>query len=210
MAQLILVRHGISEWNKKGWWTGWKDPDLAKEGYEEAKKAGQKLRDIGIDKAYTADLKRTIQTLEEIKKVLKIQDIPTVVDWHLRERNYGDLAGKNKWDLKKQYGEEQFMKWRRGWDEPIPNGETLKDVYERLIPYYKKIIVPDLLSGKNVIISASGNSLRALVKYIENISENDISKLEIGLGEVYVYKIDKEGKVVSKDIRAVNPKRGKI
>ena len=210
MAQLILVRHGISEWNKKGWWTGWKDPDLAKEGYEEAKKAGQKLRDIGIDKAYTADLKRTIQTLEEIKKVLRIQDIPTVVDWHLRERNYGDLAGKNKWDLKKQYGEEQFMKWRRGWDEPIPNGETLKDVYERLIPYYKKIIVPDLLSGKNVIISASGNSLRALVKYIENISENDISKLEIGLGEVYVYKIDKEGKVVSKDIRAVNPKRGKI
>ena len=141
---------------------------------------------------------------------MKIQDIPTVVDWHLRERNYGDLAGKNKWDLKKQYGEEQFMKWRRGWDEPIPNGETLKDVYERLIPYYKKIIVPDLLSGKNVIISASGNSLRALVKYIENISENDISKLEIGLGEVYVYKIDKEGKVVSKDIRAVNPKRGKI
>ena len=210
MAQLILVRHGISEWNKKGWWTGWKDPDLAKEGYEEAKKAGQKLRDIGIDKAYTADLKRTIQTLEEIKKVLKIQDIPTVVDWHLRERNYGDLAGKNKWDLKKQYGEEQFMKWRRGWDEPIPNGEALKDVYKRLIPYYKKIIVPDLLSGKNVIISASGNSLRALVKYIENISENDISKLEIGLGEVYVYKIDKEGKVVSKDIRAVNPKRGKI
>ena len=210
MSYLILVRHGISEWNKKGWWTGWKDPDLAKEGYEEAKKAGQKLRDIGIDKAYTADLKRTIQTLEEIKKVLKIQDIPTVVDWHLRERNYGDLAGKNKWDLKKQYGEEQFMKWRRGWDEPIPNGETLKDVYERLIPYYKKIIVPDLLSGKNVIISASGNSLRALVKYIEDISENDISKLEIGLGEVYVYKIDKEGKVVSKDIRAVNPKRGKI
>ena len=210
MAQLILVRHGISEWNKKGWWTGWKDPDLAKEGYEEAKKAGQKLRDIGIDKAYTADLKRTIQTLEEIKKVLKIQDIPTVVDWHLRERNYGDLAGKNKWDLKKQYGEEQFMKWRRGWDEPIPNGETLKDVYKRLIPYYKKIIVPDLLSGKNVIISASGNSLRALVKYIENISENDISKLEIGLGEVYVYKIDEEGKVVSKNIRAVNPKRGKI
>ena len=210
MSYLILVRHGISEWNKKGWWTGWKDPDLAKEGYEEAKKAGQKLRDIGIDKAYTADLKRTIQTLEEIKKVLKIQDIPTVVDWHLRERNYGDLAGKNKWDLKKQYGEEQFMKWRRGWNEPIPNGETLKDVYERLIPYYKKIIVPDLLSGKNVIISASGNSLRALVKYIENISENDISKLEIGLGEVYVYKIDKERKVVSKDIRAVNPKRGKI
>ena len=210
MSHLILVRHGISEWNKKGWWTGWKDPDLAKEGYEEARNAAEKIKDISINKAYTADLKRTIQTLEEIKKVLKIQDIPTVVDWHLRERNYGDLAGKNKWDLKKQYGEEQFMKWRRGWDEPIPNGETLKDVYERLIPYYKKIIVPDLLSGKNVIISASGNSLRALVKYIENISENDISKLEIGLGEVYVYKIDKEGKVVSKDIRAVNPKRGKI
>ncbi len=210
MAQLILVRHGISEWNKKGWWTGWKDPDLAEEGYEEARKAGKKLKDFKIDKAYTADLKRTIQTLDEIKKELKKKNIPTVVDWHLRERNYGDLAGKNKWDVKKQYGDEQFMKWRRGWDEPIPNGETLKDVYNRVYPYYKSTILKDLMSGKNIIISASGNSLRALVKYIENISERDIPKLEIGTGEVYVYEIDKTGKMKSKKILATNPKKGKI
>lgn len=210
MAYLILVRHGISEWNKKGWWTGWKDPDLATEGYEEAKKAGKKIKDMKIDKAYTADLKRTIQTLDEIKKELKIQDIPTVVDWRLRERNYGDLAGKNKWDVKKQYGEEQFMKWRRGWDEPIPNGETLKDVYNRVYPYYKSTILKDLMSGKNIIISASGNSLRALVKFIENVSESDIPKLEIGTGEVYVYEIDEKGKMKSKEIRAINLNKLKV
>ena len=210
MAYLILVRHGISEWNKKGWWTGWKDPDLAKEGYEEARNAAEKIKDISIDKAYTADLKRTIQTLDEIKKVLKIKDIPTVIDWHLRERNYGDLAGKNKWEMKVKYGEEQFIKWRRGWDEPIPNGETLKDVYNRAYPYYKNTILKDLMSGKNVIISASGNSLRALVKYIENVPESEIPKLEIGTGEVYVYEIDQKGKMKSKEIRAINVNKMKI
>ncbi|OGK13326.1 hypothetical protein A2861_02815 [Candidatus Roizmanbacteria bacterium RIFCSPHIGHO2_01_FULL_38_15] len=210
MSKLILVRHGISTWNKKGWWTGWKDPELASEGYEEARNAAQEIKDVKIDKAYTADLKRTIQTLDEIKKELKIKDIPTIVDWHLRERNYGDLAGKNKWEVKKQYGEKQFMKWRRGWDEPIPNGETLKDVYERLIPYYLNTILSDLNANKNVIISTSGNSLRALVKYIENVPNEQIAKLAIGTGEVYVYETDKNGKMKSKEIRAINPKKGKV
>lgn len=209
MAKLILVRHGLSDWNKKGLWTGWKDPDLAQEGREEAQRAGTKINDIKLDKAYTADLKRTIQTLDEIKKVIKQEDLPTIIDWHLRERNYGDLAGKNKWEVKEQYGEEQFNKWRRGWDEPIPNGETLKDVYNRIVPYYKDTLLPELNGGKNIIITASGNSLRALVKFLENVPESEIASLEIGTGEVYVYTIE-NGKVTNKEIRAVNEKKGKI
>lgn len=210
MAYLILVRHGLSEWNKKGLWTGWKDPDLSQEGREEAKQAGLKIKDLQIDKAYTADLKRTIQTLDEIKKVLENENVPTVVDWHMRERNYGDLAGKNKWEVKEKYGDEQFQKWRRGWDEPIPNGETLKDVYNRVVPYYQESILPELKEGKNIIITASGNSLRALVKLLENVHESEISSLEIGTGEVYVYTINEQGEVTNKEIRATNPKKGNV
>ena len=189
MSHLILVRHGISEWNKLGLWTGWKDPELAPEGYEEARKAGKSIKDITIDIAYTADLKRTISTLETIRKEIGKTELETVINMALRERNYGDLAGKNKWEVKEKYGDEQFMKWRRGWDEPIPNGESLKDVYKRVIPYYKSVIIPKLNSDQNVLIVGSGNSLRALVKYLENIPDDEIAKLEIGLGEVYVYQI---------------------
>ncbi|GIW63907.1 MAG: 2,3-bisphosphoglycerate-dependent phosphoglycerate mutase [Patescibacteria group bacterium] len=209
MAYLVLVRHGISEWNKKGLWTGWKDPELAEEGYLEAQRAGEQIKDIRIHKAYTADLKRTIATLEEIKKTIGRSDLETVIDWRLRERNYGDLAGKNKWEVKKQYGEKQFMAWRRGWDEPIPNGETLKDVYNRVVPFYEQKILPELNQGLNILIVASGNSLRALVKYLEQIPDDEISKLEIGTGEVYVYRIE-NNKVVNKEIRAVNKLKGKI
>ncbi len=209
MAYLVLVRHGISEWNKKGLWTGWKDPELAEEGYLEAQRAGEQIKDIRIHKAYTADLKRTIATLEEIKKTIGRSDLETVIDWRLRERNYGDLAGKNKWEVKKQYGEKQFMAWRRGWDEPIPNGETLKDVYNRVVPFYEQKILPELNQGLNILIVASGNSLRALVKYLEQIPDDEISKLEIGTGEVYVYRIQ-NNKVVNKEIRAVNKLKGKI
>ena len=209
MSHLILVRHGISEWNKLGLWTGWKDPELAPEGFEEAKRAGKSINDIKIDIAFTADLKRTIFTLETIKKVIGNIELETIVDKALRERNYGDLAGKNKWKLKEEYGEEQFMKWRRGWDEPIPNGESLKDVYGRVIPYYIKEILPKLNTGQNVLVVASGNSLRALAKYLENLSDDDISKLEIGTGEAYVYKFESK-KIVSKDIRSTNSKKGKV
>lgn len=209
MAYLVLIRHGISEWNKLGLWTGWKDPELSPEGFEEAKKAAISIRDIPLDKAYTADLKRTEATTDTIKKELGKEDLPTVVTPAVRERNYGDLAGKNKWKVKEEYGDEQFTRWRRGWDEPIPNGESLKDVYDRMIPYYQEIIEPELHAGKNILISASGNSLRALVKYLENISDEDIASLEIGTGEVYVYTLDKNG-IQSKEIRSSNPKKGKV
>jgi 2,3-bisphosphoglycerate-dependent phosphoglycerate mutase len=209
MAYLVLVRHGQSEWNAQGLWTGWRDVPLSPEGIAEARRAGELLRDIPFDIAYTSALTRAQQTLEEIKRVLGREDLPTVTDPALNERDYGDLTGKNKWKILEEYGEEQFLKWRRSWDYPVPGGETLKDVYARVVPYYQREILPQLREGRNVLIAAHGNSLRALVKYLENIPDDEISKLEIGTGEVYVYQVDPEGRIVSKEIRAVNPNRGR-
>ncbi len=209
MAYLVLVRHGQSEWNAQGLWTGWRDVPLSPEGIAEARRAGELLRDIPFDIAYTSALTRAQQTLEEIKRVLGREDLPTVADPALNERDYGDLTGKNKWKILEEYGEEQFLKWRRSWDYPVPGGETLKDVYARVVPYYQREILPQLREGRNVLIAAHGNSLRALVKYLENIPDDEIPKLEIGTGEVYVYQVDPEGRIVSKEIRAVNPNRGR-
>jgi 2,3-bisphosphoglycerate-dependent phosphoglycerate mutase len=202
MAQLVLVRHGESEWNAKGLWTGWTDVNLSENGREEAKKAGELLKDIHFDNAYTSNLKRAQQTLEEITNVTGQKDIPTVADKALNERDYGDYTGKNKWEVKEEVGEEEFQKIRRSWDYPPANGESLKMVYERVIPYYEKEILPKLKEGKNVIIAAHGNSLRALIKYLENISDEDIPNLEMATGGVYVYDLDNEGKVTNKEIRA--------
>lgn len=200
MAYLVLVRHGQSVWNEKGLWTGWTDVDLSEKGREEARAAGETIKDIHFNYAFTSALKRAQQTLQEIKGVLG-QDIPTIADKALNERNYGDLTGKNKWDIQKKYGDEQFLKWRRGWDEPIQNGETLKDVYARVVPYYQQAILPHLERGENVIIAAHGNSLRSLVKYLETISDEDIARLEIATGEVLIYQINESGEVVSKELR---------
>lgn len=210
MSKLVLIRHGQSEWNAKGLWTGWNDPSLNEKGRKEARSAGEKLEDISFDKAYTSDLKRAQQTLDEVKKVLKVKKIPTVEAPELKERNYGDLAGKNKWKVKEEYGEEQFMKWRRSWDFPVPNGESLKDVYARVKPYFEKHMLPELKAGKNLLVAAHGNSLRALVKLIEDISDENIPKLEIGTGEVYVYEFDKSGKMTFKEIRSVNEDKMKV
>ncbi len=210
MSYLILVRHGISEWNKLGLWTGWKDVELSPEGYDEAKRAAESIRDMKIDKAYTANLKRTTETTRTILEELHIPELEVVVTPTLRERNYGELAGQNKWEVKEKYGDEQFMKWRRGWDEPIPGGESLKDVYDRMLPYYQEHVEPELKSGKNILVSASGNSLRALVKYLESITDEGVAELEIGTGEVYVYELDENLKILSKEVRSTNEKRGKV
>jgi 2,3-bisphosphoglycerate-dependent phosphoglycerate mutase len=200
MSYLILVRHGESIWNAKGIWTGWTDIGLSKKGIEEAKTAGDLIKDLPINTAFTSDLIRAKQTLDEILKIIPKKNIPVIVSPELKERNYGDLTGKNKWKIKKEYGEEQFLKIRRGWDVPIANGESLKDVYSRVLPYYKEHILPLIQQGKNVLISAHGNSLRALIKYLENIADNEISNLEFGTGTVYVYQLDNQGKIISKEI----------
>src|SRR3989344_3825265 len=200
MAYLILVRHGESLWNKEGKWTGFTDIELSEKGHDEAKEAGSLLKKYPIDLAYVSVLKRAKQTLDDINATRVLPVLEVIKDKALNERDYGDFTGKNKWEVKKQVGDETFTKIRRSWDYPIPNGESLKDVYSRVIPYYKKEIEPKLKMGKNILISAHSNSLRALVKYLENISDIDIPKLEIATGEIYVYQIDKEGKIVSKEI----------
>jgi len=199
MAYLILVRHGESEWNEKGLWTGLTDIGLTEKGKEEARLAGEKLKVLPVDFAFTSQLIRAKQTLDEVKNVLGI-DVPTFEDKALNERDYGIYTGKNKWEIQKEVGEEQFQKIRRGWDVPIQNGESLKDVYNRVIPYYQSEILPKLKDGKNILIVAHGNSLRALTKYLENISDKNISKLEIEIGEVNVFEIDNNENIITKKI----------
>lgn len=200
MAHLILVRHGESAWNEKGLWTGWADIGLNEKGKEEAKKAGESLKEYGINAAYTSALLRAHQTLDEILKILNLNDIPVIKNKALNERDYGIYTGKNKWEVEKEVGDEKFFQIRRGWDTPIQNGESLKDVYNRVIPYYQKEILPKLIDGKNILISAHGNSLRALIKYLDNISDKDVENLEIATGEVDVFEIDPNGSVTSKKV----------
>ncbi len=204
MAYLVLVRHGMSEWNIKGLWTGWTDVPLVEQGIEEARKAGENIKGIHFDQGFTSKLIRAQQTMNEIKHLIGQDSLPVEENLALNERNYGELTGKNKWDVQKQYGEEQFQKWRRGWDCPIPGGETLKDVYNRVAPYYENHILPVLKQGKNILVTASHNSLRALVKLLENVPEEQIPSLEITTGEVYVYEIDTTGKILSKEIKNTN------
>ena len=200
MSYLILVRHGESLWNEKGLWTGLTDVSLSQKGIEESKKAGEKLKDLPIDIAYTSPLKRAKETLYEIKNALGLSDLQSFENQALNERNYGVFTGKNKWEIQKEVGQERFQKIRRGWDVPIENGESLKDVYSREVPYYEREILPKLKSGKNVLIIAHGNSLRALVKYLENLSNNDVENLEIVTGEIYIYSFNEQGSIVSKQI----------
>ena len=200
MAYLILIRHGESTWNAVNAWTGLTDISLDEKGREQARKDAELIRDFPIDLAFTSNLRRAQQTLDEIKSALHTNP-PTQASPALNERDYGDFTGRNKLEVEKEYGQEQYFKWRRGWDEPIPNGETLKDVYERVVPYYKEQILPEIKSGKNILISAHGNSLRALIKYLENISDDDIPNTELKTGEIYIYQLDPEGKVISKEIK---------
>ncbi|MEK7516977.1 MAG: 2,3-diphosphoglycerate-dependent phosphoglycerate mutase [Patescibacteria group bacterium] len=199
MAKLIFVRHGESEWNAKGVWTGLTDISLSEKGREEAILAGSKLKNSKIDLAYTSPLIRAKQTLSEIKNVLNLSNLETIENLALNERDYGELTGKNKWQIEEEVGRDKFQKIRRGWNTPIQNGETLKDVYNRVVPYYQSEILPKLQEGKNILIVAHGNSLRALVKYLENISDYGVENLEIATGEIYVYEIDQNGNIISKE-----------
>ncbi len=201
MAYLVLVRHGQSEWNALGLWTGQTDVALTKQGREEARKAAKALADIELHKAHTSNLKRAQETLEEIKSALNHTELDTMQHKALTERHYGDYTAKNKWEVKEMLGDEEFTKLRRNWDHPVPNGETLKDVHNRVLPYFEEHILQDLKAGKNIIVSAHGNSLRALMKHLEQIAEDNVDKVEIGTGELHIYEINEDGKVLSKTIR---------
>ncbi len=204
MAYLVLVRHGQSEWNVLGQWTGLTDVSLTDEGRQEAQRAAATLQDIDLHRAYTSTLQRAKHTLDEIMTHLDRYDLARSEHAELNERDYGDLTGKNKWQVRDEYGEEKFQAWRRSWDHPVPGGETLKDVSERVLPFYEQHILEDLKQGKNVIVAAHGNSLRALIKHLEGVADDDAHTVEIMTGEVLVYEIDENGTVLKKEIRLTN------
>lgn len=200
---LALVRHGKSEWNLQNKWTGFTDIPLAPQGEEEAKKASELLKDINFDKAYTSDLKRAQQTLDIILNEINQTNIPVIKAPELKERDYGELTGMNKEEAKQKFGEEKFKQYRRSWDVPPPNGESLKNVSERSVPYFKKNILEDLKNGKNVIVAAHGNSLRSIIKDLDNLTPEQISNTEVATGEIWLYEFDKNGNIVNKEIRSI-------
>lgn len=187
---LALVRHGQSVWNKENKFTGWSDVDLSPEGIRECLVASERLQGIFFHIAYTSELKRAWRSLEIITDELQYR-IPTIRSSALNERHYGQLCGVNKEDAARIYGEEQVIKWRRGFRDRPPDGESLEDTARRVILFFQCIIAKDLGSDKNVLVVAHGNSLRALAMYIENLGENDVTKLEIPTGECLFYEIDK-------------------
>ena len=212
MIKLVLVRHGESIWNLENKFTGWTDVDLSENGVQEAIEAGKVLKEKGytFDIAYTSVLKRANRTLDFILKELDL-NIPIYKSWHLNERHYGALQGLNKKETADKYGDEQVHIWRRSYDvkppaleesderylamkndydEYIPHTECLKDTVERVIPYWKNEILPNLKNNKKIIIVAHGNSLRGLIKYLDNISDEEIVKLEIETGNPICYELD--------------------
>ena len=226
MAKLVFIRHGQSEWNLKNLFTGWVDVNLSEKGEEEAKEAGRKLKEAGIefDQAYTSVLTRAIKTLHFALEESGQLWIPETKTWRLNERHYGALQGQNKAEAAEKFGDEQVHIWRRSYDvlppllsaddegsaandrryanlDPriVPGGENLKVTLERVIPFWEDHIAPDLLAGKNVIVAAHGNSLRALTKYIENISDEDIMNVEMATGQPVVYDLDSKLNIVSKE-----------
>lgn len=200
MAKLVLVRHGQSVWNKENKFTGWVDVELSDKGITEAHSCAKKLKDFKFDIAYTSVLKRAIDTLTIILNDNSWHNLEVIKDKAINERMYGDLQGKNKDEMRAEFGEEQVHLWRRSYDIAPPNGESLKDTANRAIPYFKKTILKDLMSGKNVLVSAHGNSLRAIVMYLENLSPDQVLNLNIPTGVPYLYEINNEGKVTKKEI----------
>jgi 2,3-bisphosphoglycerate-dependent phosphoglycerate mutase len=187
MAKLYLQRHLKSQWNLENRFSGWTNVPLCQAGIKSAKEISEKLVDVKIDKVYTSPLIRNKETVLLILENLGTKNLPIVVDKALDERNYGELQGLNKDEVKKQYGEEQVQLWRRSYNIAPPGGESLKDVYKRTTPFFKKYVVKDLKAGKNILLVASHNSLRAIIKYIENISDEKIAELELPFGAIIEY-----------------------
>jgi len=187
---LVLVRHGESEWNKLNLFTGWKDPDLTEKGVSEAKAAGQNMKAQGFqfDLAFTSALRRAQRTLQLILTELGQTSIPVTKDEKLNERDYGDLSGLNKDEARVKWGEEQVHIWRRSYDVPPPGGESLKDTAARVLPYFEATIVPQLKAGKNVLVAAHGNSLRALIMQLEGMTGEQIVARELATGAPIVYR----------------------
>ena len=200
MALLVLVRHGESQWNLENRFTGWTDIPLTDKGREEARRAGEKIRDIHFDQAYTSVLERATETLDIMLKVIGQEGIPVAYDRALNERHYGDLQGLNKAETAEKFGKEQVHLWRRSYDVAPPGGESLKDTAARTLPYFEAHILPDLRAGKNVLVSAHGNSLRSIVMQLDRLSRDEVVELNLATGVPIVYEFSPDLKVLSKKI----------
>jgi len=190
MSNLVIFRHGQSVWNLENKFTGWVDVDLSQKGVEEAKAAGEKLKPFKFDKGFTSGLKRAQDTLKLALEVAGQTDLDITKDEALNERMYGDLQGLDKAETAAKFGDEQVKIWRRSFDIAPPNGESLKDTAARVIPYFEKQIAPALKAGKNIVIAAHGNSLRALIMHLEKMTPEQILEFEIGTGVPRVYELD--------------------
>jgi 2,3-bisphosphoglycerate-dependent phosphoglycerate mutase len=200
MPTLVIIRHGQSEWNLQNRFTGWVDVDLSPNGVNEAQKAGEKLDGYHFDYAFSSVLKRANRTMEIVLDKIGQADLHMERNEALNERMYGELQGMNKDEARKEFGEEQVHIWRRSYDVPPPGGESLKDTRERVLPYFEKHIQPLIEEDKNIIITAHGNSLRALVMYLEKMTPEEILKTEIPTGTPIVYTLDPKLSVLDKKI----------
>jgi 2,3-bisphosphoglycerate-dependent phosphoglycerate mutase len=197
MAQLVIFRHGQSIWNLENKFTGWVDVDLTPKGIDEAKAAGEKIKNFKFDHAFSSDLQRAQKTLSTALEVAKHEPLTPVYDKALNERMYGDLQGLDKTETAKKFGEDQVKIWRRSFDIAPPNGESLKDTAARVLPYFEKEIAPKLKAGKNVIVVAHGNSLRALIMHLEKMTPEQILEFEIGTAQPRLYELDSNLNVLS-------------
>lgn len=205
MPNLILLRHGESQWNLENRFTGWTDVSLSPKGEQEAHEAGEKLKSYRFDKAYTSVLKRAIDTLQIVLKIIGQQHMPIEYDKALNERHYGALQGLNKAETAKKYGDEQVKLWRRSYDVPPPNdltelnplgmSESLKDTAARTLPYFESRILPDIRAGKHILVAAHGNSLRSIVMQLDNLTKEQVIELNIPTGVPLLYVYDARGNI---------------
>jgi 2,3-bisphosphoglycerate-dependent phosphoglycerate mutase len=205
MPNLVLLRHGESQWNLENRFTGWVDIPLSPKGEQEATSAGAKLKGFKFEKGYTSVLKRAINTMDIVLKIINQSQLPLERDKALNERHYGALQGLNKTDIGKQYGEEQLKIWRRSYDVPPPSdktdlnpdgiSESLKDTAARTLPYFEAKILPDILAGKNIIVAAHGNSLRSIVMKLDNLTREQVLELNIPTGVPLLYVYDSKGNI---------------
>lgn len=200
MSKLILLRHGQSQWNLENRFTGWVDVPLSERGIKEAKEAGAKLKELSIDCAYTSVLQRASETLHLALKETRKNSIPIIRNAALNERHYGELQGLNKEETARKFGKEKVHLWRRSYDVAPPGGESLKDTAARTLPYFREVISKDLRQGKNVLVAAHGNSLRSIIMEIENLTPEEILKVEIPTGVPIVYEFDSSLKLISKQV----------
>jgi 2,3-bisphosphoglycerate-dependent phosphoglycerate mutase len=204
IGKLILVRHAESEWNRLGKWTGLSEVHLSKKGSTDAVVMGQSLRDITIDAAYCSEQIRTVETTHILLRAALTETATLTRNKNLNERDYGEYTGLNKWEVRDRVGDKAFKRIRRSWDYPISGGETLKMVFARVVPFYISYIVPDLLLGRNVLVISHGNTLRALVKYIESVTDTAIEKLEIPFDSILIFQVASDGRALSKNERKVD------